>query len=207
MNGLPTPDNNSFSIIIRDGILARAKLLKPFQSVAKWASTKAFAIRPESIPYVGVYFIGEDLTPDGDPNAGAPKFVHTLQLGFQVIVLSNDPEVAENNLDAAHWAFMSLLYDPKWHVFPMPPPFDPVEIEAVTRGHRSHAFGNVGLNNDVPTCELRMTLSFVYRSLWPPNIPDWLQKIRETAYYPWPYDPAAHEHTEIEINYDFPIDD
>jgi hypothetical protein len=203
---LPTPDVNSYSVIIRDGWLAKMKQVKTFQSVVKWASTKAKNIQPQSIPYAGVYIIEETLSPDGDPDAGCPKFIHALRMGFQIIVISNDPEAAEHNLDVAHWAIMNMLTDEHWHVFAMPAPFDPVRIEACTRGSRVHAFGNAGLNNDVPIAELRMDLSFTYRTLWPPVIPDSLQKIRETVYYPWPYDPEAHESTQIEVNYDFPID-
>jgi hypothetical protein len=189
-----TPDTNSYSYIIRDGILGRLKQLPIFStSVKKWAKTKFFIKQHTEFPFVGVYFVDEAwmAAADGNHNAGAPHFFHTLRLGYSVVVVNNDPEASEYNLDQAHWAIFHLFDAQLWHRFDVPPGFDPIEIEGVTRGSRNLWYGNGGLNNDLPLAELRMEMTYAYRTDWPPTVKDGFLKMGVIAAGSWPYDPGA----------------
>ena len=200
-----TPDVNSYGMIIRDTYLARLKALPIFTaSVQKWATTRFFIKQHVEFPFVGVYLLDENWLYETNWNAGAPHYVHMLRLGYSVVVVNNDPEASEHNLDQAHWAIMHLFDQPLWQQIAMPPPFDPILIEGVTRGSRSHWFGNAGLNNDLPVAELRMDQTFTYRSDWPPVIKDGFLRMDVTAALSWPYDPGAGD--SVEFDFEIPQD-
>jgi hypothetical protein len=188
-----TPDKSSFSYIMRDGILARLKETQIFGSVVKWSRNKMKGpIQLENIPYFGCYLIEEFLSADGDSNAGAPKFVHLLRLGFSVIIISNDNDVAEWNLDQAHWAIMNYLHRQDWFRFPMPVGIKAVDIEGVEKGVRKHVFGNRASNNETPIAELQMDLTIKYRTYFEPYVPDDFDTMHVTVAPTWPYDPGAY---------------
>jgi len=158
---------NSDSYFIRRGWLERLKLIPPFNGAAKVTRTNARPTQVEHIPFLGCYFMTEQGGPDGDPNAGAPRFVNTLKLGFSWIILNNDPEAAEDKLDQAHWAFMKLLHDPAWHDFD-----NGIEVEAITEFSRDTEYGNLAHNNETPIAELRMEITLVHRTYFNPIIDD-----------------------------------
>jgi len=203
-------DLHSCSFIIRNGILDRLKQVPTFQSVRRWATTSAMRIQSQlqadQIPFVGVYLVDETMGPDGDANHAEPRFLHTVRLGFSVVIASPDDAVAETNLDACHWTIMNLLTNERWHKFPAVGLWnggDPIRIEAVTRGSRKNVFGNRLLNNDTQVAELQMDLTVTHRTYWPPIIPDTLNTIHVTVAYPWPYDPNLHE--TFTVQYDLPV--
>lgn len=176
---------NSFGFRIRDELLARLKTLSPFTGCAKFSRTTAKPIREEHLPYLGVYYMGERFHEDGANNLTDPHFKHHLKLGFSYIVANNDPELAEENADAGHWAIMNYLTIPGWQKFP-----DGVTIEAVTEGDCDHNPGNIGRDNGTPVLEMQMTWSVSYGTRFPPNVTDNLASTRFKAVYPWPEDPA-----------------
>ena len=188
-----TPDVHSYSFIIRDGLLQRIKAIPTFQTIKRFATTKALRIQPEHLPFFGCYIMDEQLRPDGDADAGEPRFVCEVKLGFSVMLANTDDAVAENNLDTAYWTLMNLLTYQGWHKFPMPAPFPPVEIEGVQRGVRTHHFGNVGINNETPVAELRLDLTFRHRVMFEPIVPDLLERINVTVAFPWPYEPGSQD--------------
>jgi hypothetical protein len=208
-----TPDINSFSYIVRDGILERLKTFPTFSSVKKWSRNRMKGpIQGGEIPYFGVYFTEETMTPDGDPNAGAPKFTHHLKLTFQVVIQCNDNDVAEQNLDTAHWAIMNYLHRQDWFRFPMPTPITHVDIEGIERGFRKHQFGNAGLNNETPVAELQMDLTLKFRTYFEPYVPDDFNRMHVTVAHPWPYDPGAYDPPftmvyDLMENTEQPVDD
>jgi hypothetical protein len=209
-------DLNSCSYIIRNGILDRLKLIPTFQSVRRWSTGPMLRVQAqlqaEQIPFVGVYLVEETMGPDGDANHAEPRFVHTVKLGFSVIITAPDEQVAERNLDSAHWTIMNLLTNERWHKFPANGAWldnvytnkhEDIHIESVTRGARKHVFGNRMINNDTPTAELQMELTVLHRTSFPPIIPDTLNMIHVTVAYPWPYDPNLHE--AFTVQYDLPV--
>jgi hypothetical protein len=195
----------SYSFIIRDGILERLKAAPTFSSIKKFAKNRGKGpVQNENLPFLACYFMDEMLGPDGDINAGAPHFMHRLKLGFSVIVQSNDNEVAEKNLDIAHWAIMNYLTRQDWWHFKMPDPWPDVQIEGVERGSRKFVFGNTALNNETPIAELQMDLTLVHRTYFPPEVLDQFLSMHVTVAGEWPYDPNAGD--SFPIVYDIPQD-
>jgi len=185
-NGGPDVTVQSYSMQIRDGLLSRAKLVPPFTTCAKFGRSVARTIQPEQIPYLGLYFVDEKLSPDGDANHAEPRFLHALKLGFSYLVQNNDSDDAEDILDAAHWSLMKLLHDPAWHTFP-----SGAKIESIVGGQRSHHFGNIGTGgkNEIPVAEMRMELDIRHRTYFEPIITDMFALMHVTTVYPYPEDP------------------
>src|SRR5262245_36026123 len=178
---------NSYSILIRNGLLARAKIVPPFNTCARYGRSIAKVIKPEHVLYLGIYFVKESMDSDGDSNHAEPRFLHKLRLGFSYLIQNNDPDEAEDIIDAGHWSLMKLLHDPAWHTFP-----NGVRIESVNSGERTHHYGNISGNgpNETPVAEMRMELEFRYRSYFEPIITDVFETMHVKSSYPWPEDPA-----------------
>jgi hypothetical protein len=171
---VPVVNVNSYSHLIRLSLLERMKLVPPFDTVAAYGRSKARIIQAEHIPFLGVYFLGDTLSSDGDANHAEPRFDVELKLGFSYIVQNNDPELAEDFLDAAYWSFMTMLHDPEWHRFP-----DGIRIESVTGGIRQPTnYGNIGNNpNETPIAELPMEMTYFYRIYFEPIPTDLFESI------------------------------
>lgn len=177
--------SSSYAMIVRDAMLARAQAM-PFFSAFKFGTNKAEQVQPEKIPFLGIYFINEDLLPDGDPQDGEPRF-HSLALyGFSIIVQNNDAAAAENKLDDA-WVLLTntLFTDPSLYLNPA------AQIQSYTRGNRSHQFGSTGADNSTPIAECRFTLTIDLGVIdWPPVVPDDLKTVHLETRYPAGSDPA-----------------
>jgi hypothetical protein len=169
---------NSYSLLIRDAMLARLQELPYFAPFVKFGRARGQQVQPEDVPYLACYFLNEALSPDGDINHAEPRFYHNLNLGFSVIIRNNNIERAETVLDQAHWAIMwAILTDPKLRAN------NQFEIEGFSRATRTHHYGTIAGDNETPVAELRMELGCAYRSYWPPEVPDWLQLTHlETAF-------------------------
>jgi len=189
---------SSYAMIVRDEMLARLKTL-PFFSTFKFGTNKAEQIQPELIPFLGVYFISEDLSPEGDPNAGEPGFHSSATYGFSVVVQNNDGAAAELKLDEAWVLVMDKLFrDPSLYLNPA------AKIQSYTRGNRTHQFGSAGADNSIPVAESRFTLMCDLGVIdFPPIVPDVLETIHiETRYPTADTDPA--EVQQISAQYDIP---
>lgn len=178
----------SYAVAMRNALLERLKL-KPFFAAynagsnplgfKKYSKTRAFQIQPESIPLLAVYLMNELLLPEGDANHSEPRFHMSARYGFSVVVQNNDPEIGEEKLDQAYLAIQSLFNDPTLFDSAANP-----RIQGLTRGERVHNYGGVGLNNEIPTAELRFQLTCdLGWDYWPPQVDDWLQAVHlETAF-------------------------
>ena len=133
----------TYPILVRDGIFDRVKLM-PFFATFNFSTKKDVTIQPQSIPFCGVYLLQEFMAPDGDANAGEPRFRTSARYGFSVIVQNNDPDAAEYTLDKAMDALtMGLFSDPTLynnHQF---------KIQSYIAGRRQHVYGHVGQDNQV----------------------------------------------------------
>jgi hypothetical protein len=151
-----------------------------------------------------VYFINEDLSPDGDANHGEVRFRSMAMYGISIIVQNNDAKAAEYTLDQA-WHVMSVglftdttLYN--WKNVGIP---GEVAIQAFTRGNRSHQFGNAGADNAVPIAEMRFTLTCDLGTIdYEPAIEDAFKTMHVRTEYPPGSDPAEIQQTVAE--YDIP---
>lgn len=198
-------DAQSYSQVIRDSFFAKCVVLPFFLNFTARRSVQ-LPIWQQHIPYLGVYIVNEDMGPDGDANAGEIRFIHRLQIGFQVIIENNDPVAAELKLDQAFWAIMNGLWrDPDLMNFINSDMPDNVRVEAVERGRRTHEWGSSGLNNEKPSGELRYTATVLYRAEYGARVTDdFLHMHQETV--PLKDDdtaPAVGEVQRIITEYEF----
>jgi hypothetical protein len=202
----------SWSFIIRDMFIDRLLQAKFFQG---WTprKSKALQIMTYQIPTLGVYFVNEDMSPDGDLNAGEIRFTHYLKLGFSAVVANNDPVACEAKLDQAFWAIMNTLWrdpyltnliDTRAYPGGVGNP-DNTRIEGVSRGTRKHVFGNAGLNNETPIGEMQYEATVKYSANYPAIVTDNLLLIHQET-VPLRDDgtiPAAGEVETIVTEYEF----
>ena len=169
----------SYSWVIRDMFLDRLKQAPFFASFTP-RKNKSLQIMTAHIPIIGVYFVNEDMVPDGDLNAGEIRFTHFLKLGFSAIIVNNDPVACEAKLDQAFWAIMNTLWrdpyltnliDTRRYPGGVGNP-DNVRIEGVSRGVRRHVFGNAGKDNETPIGEMQYEATVKYSADYGPVIPD-----------------------------------
>jgi hypothetical protein len=173
----PIVTAQSYSQVIRDSLFAKTVRLPFFRGFAARRS-KQLPIQQFLLPYLGVYIIAEDMGPDGDANAGVVRFIHRLQVGWQVIIENNDPVAAELKLDQAFWAIMNGIWrDARLMNFINSDMPDNTRIEAVERGRRTHNWGVASTNNETPYGELQYYATIVYRADYPPEITDDLLRI------------------------------
>jgi hypothetical protein len=191
--------SSSYSLIVRDAMLSRVKAMPNFAGF-KFGTNKAEQIQPEKIPFCGIYFINDDFLPDGDINAGEPRFRIQALYGFSIIIQNNDAAAAENTLDDA-WVLLTngLFTDPSLYLNPA------AQIQGYARGNRTHQFGNAGADNSIPIAECRFTLTIdLGVSDFPPLVPDVLKLVHLTTQYPSGSDPA--EVQQVEAEYDLETD-
>jgi hypothetical protein len=177
----------SYSLVIRDIFFDAVKRMPFFQGFTARKS-KYYQVQPENIPYLGIYIINEDMVPDGDANAGNIGFIHTLRLGFSVVIQNNDPEVSELKMDQAFWAIMNGLWTDQYicnmldtqaygHPEQALPNPDNVRFEGIPRATRRHMYGDNKLTNEMPYCELQYDVSVLYRTDFAPVITDTLDHL------------------------------
>jgi hypothetical protein len=189
-------DTQSYGLVIRDTLWAKTVTL-PFFAGFKSRRCKQLQVVPEVLPYLGVYFMNESMTSDGDPNAGEVRFDNEMTLGFSVIIQNNDPVESETKLDQAYWAIMNGLWRDQYimnlidtsapvGVVALP---DGIVIEGIRGGKRKHVWGNAGLNNETPIAEMSYEANILYSTSFPPIITDDLLRWHQETV------PLAHDGT------------
>ena len=179
-------DTQSYGLVIRDTLYAKAVTL-PFFAGFTSRRCKQLPVQPELLPFLGVYFISEKLTADGDPNAGEVRFDVEMTLGFSVVVKNNDPVESELKLDQAFWAIMNGLWRDQYimnlidtrapaGMITLP---DGMVIEGVKGGARKHVWGTAGLSNETPIAEMSYEANILYSAAFPPIIADDLLMIHQ----------------------------
>jgi len=170
----------SYPMMVHRGLLSRVMNFPFFAPSFTFTGNKAVTIQPESIPFCGVYLLQEFLAPDGDANAGEPRFRTSVRYGFSVIVQNNDPVLAEEMLDRAYQALTiglfsdSTLYNNSFF-----------KIQAFLGGIRQHVFGHISANQEIPIAELRWELMCDLGVIdYPPDVPDVLEVINLQTVYP-----------------------
>jgi hypothetical protein len=170
------------ALLIRDAIMARLQA-KSYFSTFHFSTNKSLQIQPQSIPFLGVYLIEETNLPDGDANAGEVRFRCFTRYGLSVIVQNIDADAAETQLDDAMAVINELFKDPT--LYNWSGDYGPAQIQAYTRGGRSHVFGAIGLDNELPIAELRYDLSCDLGTLYyPPDVPDYLHTVHVKTQFP-----------------------
>jgi hypothetical protein len=187
----PVIDVQGWSHAIEYGVANRVKAIPPFSTAAKFARSTARPTQAEHIPFVGVYFLDENLIPEGDLNHTEPKFISHLKLGFSYIIQNDDPDTAASILRAAYWSFMKLFHAVNWSKFPYPHPDYPdrlARIEGVSAITHDCVYGNIGHNNETPIAELRMEITYVHKFDFEPVPLDKFELVHMET-WPWPAQP------------------
>jgi len=201
----------SYSIVIRDMLLEKLKVT-PFFAGFTFRKSRQLPAQPEKLPFLGVYIISEDMTPDGDANHGEIDFIHDLKLGFSVAIVNNNPEACEEKLDQSFWAIMNSLWrdqylmnmiDTRAYPSGIGNP-DNTRIEGVMRGSRRHAFGTLQQNNETPIGEMRYEATVRYRASYPPIITDDLLQISlKTGVKPGETEAEMEQRQQVRAEYMF----
>jgi hypothetical protein len=197
---------SSEAFVVRDKIMARLRAMTFFNGFTKFSTNTSEQIQPENVPFLGVYFINEDMTPDGDANVGEVKFKSSATYGISVVVQNNDAAAAENKLDAAWAAFSKIFIDPTLYNWKNVGKPNEVAIQAYTRGNRSHVFGSVGKENAIPIAEMRFNLTCDLGVIdYPPVIDDDFLLIHVKTQYPGGDTQADIDNRQqTEVQYDIP---
>ena len=210
-------DTQSYSLVIRDAFFDALAGMPMFTSFTK-RKCKQFQVQQAQVPYLGTYIIRENMTPDGDANAGHIRFIHNLTLGYSVIIQNMSPEITEQKLDAIFWAIMNRLWTDQYlmnlldtRMYPggeyaMP---DNTRVEGIMRGERRHIWGNTSLSNEMPIAELQYDVTIMYRTGWWPVITDDFLRMHEEVVPMRPDGtvPPADEVERVIVEYDFTTTD
>jgi hypothetical protein len=170
-------DTQSYSLVIRDVFFDALAEREPFFAGYTKRRARMVPVQPNLLPFLGIYIVDEIMIPDGDPNAGAIKFIHDLRIGFSVVINNADQREAELTIDAAFWRIMNRLWrDPyimnmvdttnPWDQTMNP---DNTRVESLMRGVRLHNFGSSGGSNETPIAELQYDVTCRYRTYWDPE--------------------------------------
>lgn len=188
----------SYSWVLREQMIAA---VLPLFGGFKLLRTNQVPLQARDLPVLGVYLMPERMTPDGDLNQGVIKFLHNFQIGFSVVIANNDPDIAEQKLDAAWWSLMHGLWDNAGFTnLGNSKNADNTCLEGISLGVRRMAYGAIGSNQETPIAELQYEVNGVFRSDWQPIITDDFLSIVETV-IPAGYDPELTE--PVEVRYDF----
>ena len=183
-----TPEENSYSFLVRDAIVDRVQAL-PFFADFTFKRTKNYQVQPEDLPYCGIYFLNDRGTPEGDADAGEIRHRVLARFGFSIMVQNNDPEEAEETLDQAFRLIETRLFtDPTLYhnnVF---------KIQSFPNFERSHSFGT--LKQETPFAEARFDLTAdLGTDYWPPYVPDYLETVHIQTNFPVEGPPIEQEQT------------
>lgn len=191
-------NTQTYSWIIRN-VMFDALCRDPFFASYTKKKTKMLAVQNFQLPYLGVYIVGDTMTPDGISNEGEPRLSHSLVIGYSVMIQNNDPDLAEQTIDMALKRIQALMNDP--HINNVWDTFDPhlqfgtpdnTRFESINRATRRHNFGSGGLNNETPFAELQYEETIVYKENFPPIITDDLLHIN-----------VVTDRPGLEVNYFF----
>jgi hypothetical protein len=174
----------SYAMKVRNGLLDRVKVMPFFTNVNlpkpfTFTKNRALQVQPDSLPLCGVYFLQETGVPDGDANAGEPRFRTTVRYGFTVILENNDMAEIEDQLDDAFEAIrIGLLTDSTVYNN------DVFQIQSFVFSMRRHNFGNT-LDQETPFAELQWELACDLGVIdFPPIVTDNFETMRITTAFP-----------------------
>jgi hypothetical protein len=179
-------DTQSYGMVICDTLYAKTVTLPFFAGFTSRRSEQLPAM-PEILPYLGVYFVRESLSTDGDLNAGEVRFRNKMTVGFSIVVQNNDPVQSRLKLDQGYWEIKNGLWRDQYimnlidtrapaGVITLP---DGLTIEGIDGGICRYNWGNAGRNNETPIAELQYEAIVVYREAFPPIITDDLLRIHQ----------------------------
>lgn len=156
---MPTPP----VIALRDAIAARLHI--PAAGYKTLRKTIVPQLQPDQLPALTVIVADGSATPDGDGNAGEPRFVEDDTIGISVTRAVEDPAVADGEIAAEVERIKDRLFtDPSFVNFGPDSLF-----ESIVSIKRRWLFPPAG---ETYWVELRLEITFRGRTFYPPAVPD-----------------------------------
>lgn len=157
---------------IRDAITDRLKVL-PGLPAMTIRNQPIPQLQEDELPGLLVVIMGETLSPDGDANAGPPRFEAEITIGISLVEGYDTPERIDGDIDALITLIeTTLLTDPSFVSKQDPSKAwdDPERFplfEAVTRIQRRRLFPQEG---EMYLGELRIEMTFAKRVVYDPGV-------------------------------------
>lgn len=140
---------------IRDQVVTRIGPLYAWKTVRK---VPTVTTQNDQFPRLGVYLVRENESPEGDANAGVPRYIDETVIAISVMDNLSKPEVLEGSVDAMidtikntllqDYTFVSLK-DANGNIF----------LDSIPNISRSYSFPNNGESYYIE-CRLQMTFRF-----------------------------------------------
>jgi hypothetical protein len=159
---------------LHEACYLRASQNASVQTVFKtFRRTPMLTLQPETMPCLSIYLLRDLRTPDGDANAGPPRFKHMVHVGFSGAVLANNEDKHLLQIDKSmSYIDTVLLNDPTFVAM----------IEGVEQIDRRYVFSRAG---ELPLSEIQKEYVFSFRSTFEPQgLPDFEGVEVQAA--PWP---------------------
>jgi hypothetical protein len=200
-------DTQSYQYIILNAIFNRLSTSSFFSGFTVKRTSAALPVESWSqVPFLGVFLLDDNATPDGDLGAGDIRFIHNFTIGVQIIVKNNDPEAMRTMLDRAGWfALNQLLRDNTLtNRFKTTFADSSVTFEGFTRLRtRPDQWANA--KNEQPVGERVFWLTIQLRTTWAPtDFPDLKAIVVTTGFPMGAYTPGEVE--QVKIVYEFTPD-
>ncbi|SER57167.1 hypothetical protein SAMN05216548_12619 [Faunimonas pinastri] len=134
-------------------------ILKAIPGYVTYRKDRALPDQDDAFPVLGAFFIREQMNADGDLDAGEPRFVNELTLGVSSIGEAKPGALEADARTRAADIMNALLKSASFNR----------EIEGFSSVGSSIAFPGKG---DRLLAEARVEFTVVFRTDWPPVIPD-----------------------------------
>jgi hypothetical protein len=208
----------SYKWIIVDAICTRLKTMSLFRG---WTIRRINALPIEAgvqIPFIGIYEDDEVLD-GGSYSMGAVGFKHTINMGFQIVIKNNDPEICLRTLDRCEWYLINQLFRDNtltnmWQAglqqigyLKQRPLTPPVQLAGFSRARRKDNWGTTGTKNETAVGQGIVRLSIVFDSeFFPTEFPD-LERIALQTGFPLGGDVDDRAGVQqVAVTYDFKPD-
>lgn len=163
----------------------------PFNPAFKtFKRTPMRQVSPGDLPLLGVYILRETRSPDGDANAGEPRFFHRLHLGIAGAVSAAD--------DGSQFATLESMMSQIDDRLLTNPSFVNM-IEGIEQMDRRSQYAIMG---ETPLAEIQIEMIVTFRTYWPPVITDDYRTFHVETRYPMGADPARVQ--QVVEQYDIP---
>jgi hypothetical protein len=139
-------------------------------------------VAPEDLPILAVFILRESRVPDGDANAGEPRFQHRLHLGFSGAIAADD-----QGQQFIHLEQIMADIDDKL--------LTNVSFVSLVEGFESmDRKSQYAIMGETTLAEIQIEMVVSFRTFWPPAVTDDFKTLHLETRYPSPdTDPAEVE--------------
>lgn len=156
------------AIKLADEVFSRLQAVGGFTSYHRAPVTQ---VNPGDLPLLGVFLMRENMTADGDENAGEPHYIHRLTLGITGAISATAPEAQLIALELVMSQILeALLQDASL--------FNQEWIDGIPSIDRRLNFTRIG---ETPLAEVQVELVIKYGSRWEPTVTDDFEAINYTV--------------------------